>query len=109
MIIVSKDKFKEWMKRKGYSEFTPEGLPSTIFQYCYYIERVMERAGIKSWSELTPHLRKIIVCFSDIAKKEEMKYWGTAYPTVINALETFEWYVLELSYQDYKRYLRLFK
>ena len=104
MIIVSKDNFIDWMKGKGYSGFTPDGQPSTIFQYCYYIERVMERAGIKSWSELTPHLRKIIVCFSGVAKREEMKYWGKAYPTVINALETFEWYILDRFGIVYKQY-----
>lgn len=101
MIIISKDKFIEWMKKKGYSEFTPEGFPSTIFQYCYCIERVMERAGIKSWSELTPHLRKAILCFTKLNKKVEEVYWGTAYSTVINALETLEGYLLKKWQSEY--------
>lgn len=95
MIIISKDKFMEWMKGKGYSEYTPEGLPSTIFQYCYLIERVMDRAKIKLWSELTPHLRNIIKCFRTLNKKQERKYWGKEYPAVANALQTLEWYLLE--------------
>lgn len=83
------------MKSKGYSEYTPDGLSSTIFQYCYYIERVMEREKIKSWSEMTCCLRHIIKSFRGKNKKVAKKIWGKAYPTVVNALETFEGYLLE--------------
>lgn len=95
MIIISKDKFMEWMKGKGYSEYTHDGLPSTIFQYCYLIERVMDREKIKSWSELTPHLRSIIKCYTVLNINQEKKYWGKEYPAVANTLQTLEWYLLE--------------
>ena len=92
------------MKGKGYSEFTPEGAPSTIYQYCYMIERLMERERIKSYSELTVSLRKWIKWLRGSGKLKEKKYWKTQYPELINALETFEWYLLD-RFEEYQEYL----
>lgn len=104
MIIVSKDKFVDWLREKGYKEYTNDGLPSTILQYCYAIERVMEKEQIDSMSHLTFLVRYIINNYRNSIS--ERKYWKTQFEETVRALEVFEWYLLE-TFPEYKRILGL--
>lgn len=104
MIIIYKDKFVKWLREKGYKEYTDDGLPSTIIQYCYAIERVMEKELIDSMSHLTFFVRYIIRNYRTSTK--ERKYWKTTYEETVRALEVFEWYLLE-TFPEYARMIGL--
>lgn len=104
MIIVSKEKFVNWLREKGYKEYTNDGLPSTILQYCYCIERVMEKELIGDMSHLVFFIRYIISNYKTSAF--EKKYWKTQFEETVRALEVFEWYLLE-TFPEYKRMIGL--
>ena len=38
--------FRQYLKRRGYTEYTPSGNKSTIYNYCFWIKRICEREKI---------------------------------------------------------------
>ena len=92
MIIVSKEKFINWLKKKEYKDWTKTGFPSTIPEYVYWIERVMEQESINSWSELTDKIQCFLKVYGKHGKKE--KFGGKNHFVVINALNRFMEYLL---------------
>lgn len=40
------EKFKNYLIKKGYSEYTPSGHPSTVYDYGKRIERICKREGV---------------------------------------------------------------
>lgn len=92
MIIVSKENFKRYLRKNGYKEWSDAGNETTISSYVYWIERVMEREHINTWSEFTDHIQGILRKYGEYG---EMRCFGKeAHSTVINALKRFMEYLL---------------
>ncbi len=93
MIFVSKEKFMQWLKEKDYKDWTQEGYPSTIYNYVYWIERVMKKENIDSFSELTNEIQELIRSYGEYGSKRNFGEKG--HSTVINALKRFLEYLIE--------------
>lgn len=86
-MIVSKEKFMDWLKKEDYSEWTGAGYPSTIHQYIYSIESVMKIENIESFSALTEHIQLLIRKYGQYGSMRD--YGNRSHGTVINALKRF--------------------
>ena len=87
MLLVSKENFAKWLIKEDYKEWSGNGYPSTVPQYVYSIEKVMEKENIKTWSELTEHILDLIFKYG---KYGPLKNYGEqGHSTIINALERF--------------------
>lgn len=40
------DRFKRYLIEQGYSEYTPSGNPSTVYDYCKRINKICERENV---------------------------------------------------------------
>lgn len=61
--------FRQYLKRRGYTEYTPSGNKSTIYNYCFWIKRICEREKI-SLEELKINISFYIAKY-DIGGQEE--------------------------------------
>ena len=86
-MLVSKEKFMDWLKREDYKDWTESGYPSTIFQYIRSIESVMKKEAIETFSDLTQHIQLLIRKYGPYGPMKE--YGSTGHNTVINALKRF--------------------
>jgi len=86
-MLVSKEKFMDWLKKEDYSEWTGNGYPSTVYQYISSIERVMKMEYIEGFSELTEHIQKLIRKYGPYGPMKN--YGNIGHGTVINALKRF--------------------
>lgn len=86
-MIVSEQKFMDWLKQEDYKDWTGTGYPSTIYQYVGAIKRVMAKENIESLSDLTQHIQLLIRKYGPYGPMKE--YGCTGHNTVINALKRF--------------------
>lgn len=106
-MLVSENGYKQWLKKLGYKEFTPSGLPSTIYSYVCAIKKVMKREGIQNWSQLADQIGRLVFDYGEFGKHSE--YGKQSNSTVINALERFKDYLrMEFGFVP-KRVLRTFQ
>ena len=82
-----KDKFKQWLVRKGYSVVSPSGKPSTVYDYANRIDKVCEWESL-TWSSLAADIERIRQEYSDGGKKAEKGNMSNK--AVINALRRFK-------------------
>ena len=79
------------VKKMGYREITPSGLPSTIYSYVCAIKQVMRKEAIDTWSELADEIGRLVLDYGEYGKFRDFGAKSNA--TVINALERFEDYL----------------
>lgn len=85
--MANLDNFKQWLKGQGYSEYTPSGKPSTIYDYPKRIERVCQNEGL-SLNDLIRNIDNVLSQYSPEGKKAGL---GVAsHNAVLNALRRFK-------------------
>ena len=84
------DDFQQWLKSHEYTEHTPSGNPSTVYDYRKRIERVCIEEGI-SIIELIKRIDTIVLDYGPNGRKEEAGQ--KSHSAVINALRRFQEYL----------------
>ena len=88
-----KEQFKKYLIKNGYSEFTPSGNPSTVYDYVKRIERIMSWEHYEEWSDVVKNIDKLCEDYSEHGIKSHL---GTrSNSAVINALRRFKEFLEE--------------
>lgn len=82
-----REKFKSYLISQGYSETTPSGHPSTVYDYMKRIDRVCEWEQLE-WSELKSCINQIVPQYDLGGTKEHLG--NKSHRAVINALLRFQ-------------------
>lgn len=89
-IINLRTLYKEWLIRKGYKR------DSTVDQYVYYIDRIVERENIFEWNHLPAYIGKLLIRYEKGGKEEDFGNLG--HRTPINALGRLYDYLIEINH-----------
>ena len=85
------DKFEDYLEKKGYSKYTPSGLPSTTYDYRKRISRICDREGI-SVQSLVKNISFYVSKYDKHGIEEE--FGSKSHYAYINALKRFQEFVL---------------
>jgi hypothetical protein len=85
-----KEQYAKYLKERGYAEYTPSGRPSTVYNYCVWLDRLCQWENI-DWHELSDNIDIIVGLYDVGGEKEEDGKKGNK--TVINALKRFSEFV----------------
>jgi hypothetical protein len=81
------ENFKLYLVRQGYSEYTPSGNPSTVYDYEKRINKILEKEGI-SISKLTENIDFYVSKYDDLGSEAE--FGKKSHRAFINALKRFQ-------------------
>jgi len=88
------DKFEKYLAKRGYSEVTPSGQPSTTYDYAKSrIPKICKREGI-SVEQLAGNIRHYVEKYDDGGSESE--FGKKSHNSFINALKRFEEFVNSL-------------
>lgn len=81
------EQFKDFLIKKGYSENTPSGNPSTVYDYVKRVERICNRENVA-----TEHLAENIIYYVDKYDSlgSEADFGKKSHSAYINALKRFK-------------------
>lgn len=79
--------FKQFLIEKGYSEFTPSGNPSTVYDYAKRIEKISAREGI-SLHKLASNIEYYVEKYGTFGSEAE--FGRRSHNAFISALKRFE-------------------
>ncbi|MGN1201517.1 MAG: hypothetical protein ACI4R8_04615 [Candidatus Caccovivens sp.] len=96
-----KERFIEYLKERGYKEYTPNGRPSTIYSYIKGIERVISWEGLESWSDIKYNIDKLCEIYGEGGPKEKLGRQSNN--TIICALLRFREFLVFRLYEDLKK------
>lgn len=94
------NQFKEYLKEAGYSEFTPTGNPSTIYDYCNRVKKVALRENITIF-QLSGNIDLIIKKYDKGGKEES--FGNKSNRAVINALKSYKIFSNNLKKYNYTK------
>ncbi len=83
------ENFKHYLIRKGYSEYTPSGNPSTVYDYGKRIEKICKKESI-SIKQLADNIGVYVKKYDNFGSEEE--FGKRSHNAFINALKRFEEY-----------------
>ena len=89
-----KEKFKAYLISRGYSEFTPSGQPSTVYDYARRIDYVCEWENM-NWEMLKAQINRIVPEYDKGGAKEHLG--NKSHKAVINALLRFQEFAQEIA------------
>lgn len=81
------ENFKKYLIDQGYSELTPSGNPSTVYDYMKRVERICERENI-TIKDLGDNIRFYVEKYGPYGK--EADFGKRSHSAFINALRRFE-------------------
>ncbi|MBZ9730544.1 hypothetical protein LB467_12690 [Salegentibacter sp. JZCK2] len=81
------ENFKKYLIQKGYSEYTPSGNPSTVYDYIKRVNKICERENI-SIKQLSEQIDDYVIKY-DTSGSEE-KFGKKSHSAFINALRRFK-------------------
>ena len=81
------ENFKIYLIKQGYSESTPSGKPSTVYDYGKRIERICEREGI-SINQLADNIDVYVKKYDTFGS--EVEFGKRSHNSYISALKRFE-------------------
>ena len=84
------DQFKEYLINKGYSEYTPSGKPSTVYDYIKRVERICERENI-SINTLAGTTDRVVAKYDEFG--EESDFGRKSHNAYISALKRFQEFI----------------
>ncbi len=82
-----KNKFKEWLIGRGYKEYTPSGLPSTVYDYLKRIDFVIEQERYNSWQDVANNIDFLVKEYGESGRKADLG--RKSHNAVISALRRF--------------------
>lgn len=91
-----KNEFKNWLIKQGYSEFTPKGYPSTVYDYLGRIERVMIWERITTWSAIQEQINRLVSEYGEFGIKANLG--KRSHNAVISALKAFQRFCVECNH-----------
>ena len=80
--------FKNYLIRNGYSEYTPSGNPSTVYDYQKRIQTICERENIPTLDILCDRIDEIENRYSEYG--EESSFGARSHNAYISALRRFQ-------------------
>lgn len=81
------ENFKRYLIQQGYSEFTPSGNPSTVYDYGKRINKICERERI-SIEQLANNINVYVEKYGSLGSDAE--FGKRSHSAFINALKRFE-------------------
>ncbi|MGO4819437.1 hypothetical protein [Flavobacterium sp. W22_SRS_FP1] len=81
------NQFKEYLKKQGYSENTPSGKPSTVYDYVKRVDKICERERVPL-QELTENICFYVKKYDTYGSEEE--FGKKSHSAFINALKRFQ-------------------
>lgn len=81
------ESFKRYLIQQGYSEYTPSGNPSTVYDYGKRIIKICEREGI-SINQLAENIGDYVEKYDNFGSEAE--FGKRSHYAFINALKRFE-------------------
>jgi len=84
---MTMDDFKNFLIRQGYSEFTPSGHPSTVYDYPKRVQTICDREHIPSLDELKNRIVEIENRYSEDGAEAE--FGARSHKAYINAIHRF--------------------
>lgn len=81
------ENFKHYLIQKGYSEYTPSGKPSTVYDYTKRINKICERERI-SIKQLADNIDVYIKKYDTLGSEEE--FGRKSHNAFISALKRFK-------------------
>lgn len=84
--------FQDFLKQKGYSEYTPSGNKSTVYDYSKRVNRVREWEKL-TWDGLIADISRIVQLYDVGGEKEDIGMKSNR--AYINALRAFQKFVLK--------------
>ena len=85
-----REAFRKYLIEKGYSEYTPSGRLSTVYQYVNCVENVSRNEGI-SWEEMAENINHLVVEYD--TGGEKANYGSRGNRSVINALKQYREFI----------------
>ena len=85
-----KDAFKEYLIANGYAEYTPKGLPSTVYDYLNRIDFVCKQECL-TWIQLAERISRVVDEYDIGGEKETLG--NKSHRAVINALKRYQEFV----------------
>jgi len=83
-----KEEFRNYLREKGYSEFTPKGLPSTVYNYPVRIDYIIWFEKLHSWQNVVDNIDRFLIEYDKGGIKEKVGKKSNS--AVINALKRFK-------------------
>lgn len=84
------ENFKSYLIKQGYSEYTPSGNPSTVYDYVKRVQRIYEREGI-SLRKLADNIDFYVSKYDTFG--DEADFGKKSHNAYINALKRFEEFI----------------
>ena len=81
------ENFKTYLIQQGYSEITPSGNPSTVYDYAKRIQKICERESI-SIIELAKGISSYVAKYDSYG--DEAEFGSKSHNAYISALKKFE-------------------
>ena len=81
------ENFKKYLIEQGYSEFTPAGHPSTVYDYIKRVERICNRENI-TVQELSKNISFYVEKYGPLGRESE--FGKRSHNAYINAIKRFE-------------------
>jgi hypothetical protein len=86
-----KEQFRQFLISKGYRVVTPNGHPSTVYDYLKRIDKVCELERLDNLTDLAKNITEIRLQYEPNGKKSELG--AKSHNAVICALRQFEEFV----------------
>lgn len=93
-----REQFKAYLIKEGYKEYTPSGLPSTVYDYIKRIDFICEEEGLLSWTQLASNINHYVINYDVGGRKESVG--ELSHRAVINALKRFRDFLYEIDYKS---------
>lgn len=82
--------FKDYLIEQGYSQFTPSGKPSTVYDYMKRVEKICDREGINT-KKLSENISFYVDKYGPTGNEAE--FGSRSHNAYISALKKFEDFV----------------
>lgn len=82
--------FRQYLIRKGYSETTPSGKPSTVYDYSNRIQKICERENT-TFNQLASSISHYVQKYDEFGAEAE--FGRKSHKAYINALKRFDEFV----------------
>ncbi len=84
------ENFKRYLIQQGYSEFTPSGNPSTVYDYAKRVQKICERENI-SFSKLADNIDFYVKRYDSFG--DEADFGKKSHNAYISALKKFKEFI----------------
>lgn len=87
-----KDGFEKYLIANGYTQYTPKGLPSTVYDYLKRIDFVCGEEQM-NWQQLAANIDSIVSTYDIGGEKEALG--NKSHRAVINALKRYKEFITQ--------------